>query len=85
METTKRVTDLSLVDLRDIGRHYTTTLRHWRLNLDSRLDAARALGLSDRFLRMWRYYFAYCEAGFAERRISDVQMVFARPAWRPVA
>jgi hypothetical protein len=32
---------------------------------------------------MWRYYFAYCEAGFAERRISDVQMVFARPGWRP--
>jgi cyclopropane-fatty-acyl-phospholipid synthase len=83
LDTTKRVTDLSLVDLHDIGRHYATTLRHWRSALDSRIDEARAMGLTERFLRMWRYYFAYCEAGFAERRISDVQMVFARPGWRP--
>lgn len=83
IDTTKRVTDLSVVDLRDIGRHYVTTLRHWRESFDSRLDTARSLGLSDPFLRMWRYYLAYCEAGFAERRVSDVQMVFARPDWRP--
>ena len=83
VDTTKRVTDLSVIDLRDIGRHYVTTLRLWRQALDSRLDAARSLGLSDSFLRMWRYYFAYCEAGFAERKISDVQLVFARPGWRP--
>jgi len=81
VESTTRTTDMRLVDLHDIGRHYATTLRHWREALDRRLDDARALGMSDRFLRMWRYYFAYCEAGFAERRISDVQMIFARPAW----
>lgn len=83
VDSTKRVTDLNVVDLRDIGRHYVTTLRTWREALDCRLDAARALGLSESFLRTWRYYFAYCEAGFAERRISDVQLVFARPGWRP--
>lgn len=83
VDTTKRVTDLSVLDLRDIGRHYVTTLRCWREALDSRLDAARSLGLSEPFLRMWRYYFAYCEAAFAERRISDVQLVLARPGWRP--
>ena len=83
VDTTKRVTDLSVVDVRDIGRHYVTTLRAWREALDSRLDAARSLGLSDSFLRMWRFYFAYCEAGFAERRVSDVQLVLARPGWRP--
>jgi cyclopropane-fatty-acyl-phospholipid synthase len=83
LDTTKRATDLRLIDLRDIGRHYVTTLRHWRLALDSRVDAARSMGVSERFLRMWRYYFAYCEAGFAERRVSDVQMVFARSGWRP--
>ena len=82
VDTTRRVTDLGLIDLRDIGRHYATTLRHWREALDGRLDAARSLGLNDRFLRMWRYYFAVCEAGFSERRISDVQLVFARPEWR---
>ncbi len=79
LDTTTRATDLRLVDLRDIGSHYVTTLRHWRTAFDRRLDEARGLGLSERFLRMWRYYFAYCEAGFAERRVSDVQLVFARP------
>ncbi|MGH7685824.1 MAG: class I SAM-dependent methyltransferase [Candidatus Dormibacteria bacterium] len=84
IDSTKRVTDMSVIDLRDIGRDYVITLRHWRESLDSRLDAARSMGLSESFLRMWRYYFAYCEAGFAERRVSDVQLVFARPDWRPV-
>ena len=42
----------------------------------------RALGFDDRFLRMWRLYLAYCEAGFLERRVSDVQIVLARPGWR---
>lgn len=83
IDTSKRVTDMSVIDLRDIGRYYVTTLRHWREALDSRLDAARSLGLSDAFLRTWRFYFAYCEAGFAERRVSDVQLVLARPGWRP--
>ena len=83
VDTSKRVTDLSVIDLRDIGRHYVTTLRVWREALDSKIDAARSMGLSDAFLRTWRYYFAYCEAGFAERRVSDVQLVLARPGWRP--
>jgi cyclopropane-fatty-acyl-phospholipid synthase len=82
IDTTRRVTDMSLIDLRDIGSSYAMTLRHWREALDARQSEAKALGLDDRFLRMWRYYFAYCEAGFAERRVSDVQMVFARPGWR---
>jgi hypothetical protein len=28
---------------------------------------------------MWRYYLSYCEAGFAERYLSNYQLVFARP------
>lgn len=83
VETTSRVTDMRLVDLRDIGEHYATTLRHWREAFDSHLDAVRELGFGERFIRMWRYYLAYCEAGFAERRIGDVQVIFARPGWRP--
>ncbi|MBV9101262.1 MAG: class I SAM-dependent methyltransferase [Candidatus Dormibacteraeota bacterium] len=82
LHTTRRATDLSLVHLRDIGPHYALTLRHWRNALDAHAEQVRALGHDERFLRTWRYYFAYCEAGFAERRISDVQVLFARPGWR---
>ena len=42
-----------------------------------------ALGYDERFRRLWRLYLAYCEAGFAERRIGLVQTVLAKPHWRP--
>ena len=38
------------------------------------------MGYSDEFLRMWDYYFIYCEAGFRERFIGDVQLVMAKPS-----
>ncbi len=82
LRATARSSDLRLVDRLDIGQHYATTLRRWRETLDSRLDDARALGWDDRRLRMWRFYLAYCEAGFAEGRVGDVQMLLARPAAR---
>ena len=36
---------------------------------------------------MWEYYLRYCEAGFEERTISLVQLVFERPGCRaaPIA
>jgi cyclopropane-fatty-acyl-phospholipid synthase len=77
-----RSSDLRLIDLEDIGRHYARTLSDWRLRLEDRWSDARALGFDDGFLRMWRFYFAYCEAGFLERRVSDVQLVLARSGWR---
>ena len=74
--------DLKLVQLEDITQHYCRTLAAWRENLLSRRDEVLALGLSDEFLRTWDFYFSYCEGGFAERHIGDVQMLFARPGWR---
>ena len=40
----------------------------------------RALGYSDEFIRMWEFYLCYCEAGFAERALGDVQMLLVRDA-----
>ena len=37
------------------------------------------MGFGPEFLRAWEYYFCYCEGGFAERNISDVHLLFARP------
>lgn len=74
-----RASDLRLIDLDDIGRHYVPTLAAWRHNLRSRWEDARALQLDDDFLRMFEFYLIYCEGGFAERHISDVHMVFSRP------
>jgi cyclopropane-fatty-acyl-phospholipid synthase len=77
-----RASDLRVTDLEDIGPHYARTLADWRRRLDDRRSDALALGFDDQFLRMWRFYFAYCEAAFLERRVSDVQLLLARSGWR---
>ncbi len=70
--------DLRLVHLEDIGPHYATTLAAWHRNFNARLDEVRALGYPETFVRMWEFYLCYCEAGFAERALGDVQMVMTR-------
>lgn len=73
------VTDLKPVHLEDIGAHYARTLHDWCAQFWNQLEAVRAQGFDERFIRMWEYYLCYCEAGFAERYISDVQLVMAKP------
>lgn len=78
----RRATPFAVVDVEDIGRHYAETLRHWYRNLAGRADEVDALGLDERFRRLWDFYLCYCEGAFLERHISDVQMVLAMPGWR---
>jgi len=74
-----RASDLRIVGLEDIGLHYATTLAHWRANLLRNADRVRALGHGDAFLRMWEFYFSYCEGGFAEGALGDAQILLAKP------
>ena len=80
--TIAKATDLRLVQLEDITPHYARTLREWRRNFFANIEKVRALGVSDTFVRMWQYYLCYCEGGFAERYIGDVQMLFTKPLCR---
>jgi cyclopropane-fatty-acyl-phospholipid synthase len=77
-----RRSDLRMVDLEDITPHYAETLRRWRANVEAGADRLRAMGYDERFLRLWRLYLSFCEAGFTERRIGNVQVVLAKPRWR---
>jgi len=74
-----RRTDMRTVHLEDLAHHYAETLRRWRVNFDAASEQLELLGYDERFRRLWRMYLAYCEAGFAERRIGLVQMVMAKP------
>ena len=77
-----RATDLRLIDLEDIGRHYAETLRRWAVNLGRHAHDLERLGASEQFRRLWSLYLAYCEAAFLERHVSDVQVLLAKPCWR---
>ena len=77
-QSAARAGQLRLLKLEDFGPSYAETLRHWRTRFLDRLDEVRGLGYDERFVRMWEFYLCYCEGGFLERSISDVQLLFAR-------
>ena len=61
------------------GQDYAETLRLW----DERFQAAwadirRLGGLDERFRRLWRFYLAYCEAGFRIARTDVIQLGLSR-------
>jgi cyclopropane-fatty-acyl-phospholipid synthase len=56
------------------GGDYAHTLERWLAAFDANWDAIAPLGFDDRFRRLWRYYLAYCIAGFRVGRI-DVQQI----------
>lgn len=81
-ESLARVTDLRPIHLEDNAPHYARTLQLWRERFLENLDAVRQLGYPESFLRMWHYYLAYCEAGFAEWHTGSVQLLLAKPGSR---
>ena len=84
IDVIKNKTDLSMIDMEDITRHYAETLNRWRKNFMSVLPEVKEMGYSKAFINMWEFYFLYCEAGFLERNIGDVQLVFAKSGARDV-
>ena len=77
-----RASDLKIFHLEDITPHYARTLRTWRQRFFANEDRVRDLGYPETFIRMWDYYLSYCEAGFAERYLGDVQMLLTKPLCR---
>jgi len=72
-------TDLRLVHLDDITPHYAETLKRWRLAFEANWPRIHAQGFTEEFRRLWQFYFCYCEGGFREAVIGDVQLLFAKP------
>ena len=77
-----RATDFRVAHLEDLSPHYAMTLQRWRERFMARLADVRRLGYDDRFIRLWEYYLAYCEAAFAERCTGVVQLLLTKPACR---
>jgi cyclopropane-fatty-acyl-phospholipid synthase len=78
IERATRDTRLLITGVSDIAASYALTLRAWRERFLANLDAVRALGFDERFIRMWEYYLALSEAGFATGVSQDLQISFAK-------
>ena len=67
-----------ITQLEGFGHDYARTLVEWRQRFEARLEDARALGLDEEFLRRWRYYLHYCEAGFRAGSIDVAQFTLEK-------
>jgi cyclopropane-fatty-acyl-phospholipid synthase len=74
-----RSTDMRTVWLEDISSSYVLTLREWRERFVGASAELAELGYDERFRRLWTLWLALSEAGFAEARIMDLQLVAAKP------
>lgn len=74
-----RHTTLVVKQVESIGPHYALTLARWRERFLENREEILALGFPESFIRRWEYYFSYCEAGFAQHYIDDLQIVLTRP------
>ena len=75
-----RTGDLGLFHLEDFGASYAETLRQWRGRFESNWNSIRALGFDERFIRMWDFYLAICEATFLERHTGVYQLMLTKNA-----
>lgn len=64
---------LQVVNELDFGLDYAETLKRWREAFLKQDPQVRELGFDTRFLRIWEFYLAYCEAAFGCGSTSVVQ------------
>ena len=73
-----RASGLMVVGLEEIGPDYAETLEDWRKRFFVNLTEVRALGFDERFVRIFDFYLASCEALFRTRAIRGIQLVLGR-------
>jgi cyclopropane-fatty-acyl-phospholipid synthase len=64
---------LAIVDELEFGADYAETLRRWRASFLAAEPEVRGLGFDTRFMRIWEFYLAYCEAAFNTGNTSVMQ------------
>ncbi len=77
-ENVSKHTGLEIIDVRSIGKHYANTLRHWRNNFWTNKENIKSIGYQTDFIRIWHYYFCYCEAGFEEKYLDNFQILLRK-------
>lgn len=70
---------LQPVDTHLFGRSYAETLRRWHDSYSEARARIEPMGFDHRFDRIWRFYLAYCEAGFDTNRIDVGQFTYVKP------
>ena len=70
--------NLIIKDFFKFGPDYAKTLNLWRMAFKKRYEMVKSIGFDEPFLKLWDFYYVYCEAGFISRRIDVAQIVFEK-------
>ncbi|WIV97516.1 SAM-dependent methyltransferase [Kinneretia aquatilis] len=69
---------LRVVNELAFGQDYARTLHQWREAFLHQEGPVRELGFDTRFMRLWEFYLAYCEAAFAADNTDVMQFTLLR-------
>lgn len=72
-------TSFVIKQIESIGPHYALTLKRWKERFLANREKIIELGFPETFIRRWEYYFSYCQVGFAQHYIDNLQIVLTRP------
>lgn len=70
--------NLAIKDVFKFGPDYAQTLNLWRAEFKKKYAQVKQIGFDDHFLKIWDFYYIYCEAGFLSRRIDVAQIVLQK-------
>ena len=70
---------LEVVDQLAFGADYAETLRRWRVSFHAEEARVRRIGFDTRFVRIWEFYLAYCEAAFEGGNTDVIQFTLRKP------
>ena len=70
---------LKVVDELAFGLDYAETLRRWRHQFMADKAQVLQLGFDERFIRIWEFYLAYCEAAFDQHNTDVIQFTLLKP------
>jgi cyclopropane-fatty-acyl-phospholipid synthase len=73
-----RAAGLEVIQELRFGRDYARTLQQWRITFLAQEQAVRAAGFDTRFIRVWEFYLAYCEAAFITGNTDVMQFTLRR-------
>ena len=71
--------DFSVLDRHAFGIDYAHTLAHWHRDFEAAWPQISAQGFDERFRRLWRFYLAYCEAGFRSGATDVYHFLLEKP------
>ncbi len=77
-DVTRDSTTLRVERVQGFGADYAETLRRWRNTFNAEWPHIQGHGFDETFRRMWEFYLAYCEAGFATGYLDVAQIRFTR-------